>query len=45
MNILKSIKESVQYLVDAATRWFSPNEDHYPETGVQPFQGDLPSKR
>lgn len=26
----------------AAGRIFSPNDDDYPETGVQPFGGDIP---
>ncbi|MBE7385701.1 MAG: hypothetical protein F6J95_030455 [Leptolyngbya sp. SIO1E4] len=29
----------------AAGRIFSPNDDNYPETGVQPFDGDIPDQR
>lgn len=40
MNLLNTLKDTLQYLVEAATRLFSPNEDQYPEVGVQPFEGD-----
>lgn len=43
MNIVKTIQDTVQYLVEAAMRLFSPSDDHYPNTGVQPYEGD-PSK-
>ena len=29
----------------AAGRIFGPNDDNYPETGVQPFGGDIPDHR
>lgn len=46
MNILKSIKNSLQYLVEAATRIFTrDNEEKPPEIGVQPFTGDTASNR
>ncbi|NES97112.1 MAG: isochorismate synthase [Desertifilum sp. SIO1I2] len=40
MNIAKSFSEFVQYLLEAATRTFQPNEEEYPEIGVQPYSGD-----
>ncbi|HEY9662365.1 MAG TPA: isochorismate synthase [Allocoleopsis sp.] len=46
MNILKSIKDTLQYLVEAATRIFTPDDDKKPpEIGVQPFTGDTASDR
>lgn len=29
----------------AAGRIFSPNDDEYPESGVQPFGGDIPDRQ
>ncbi len=31
-------------LVEAILELFGPTHDDYPQTGVQPFSGDLPSK-
>jgi len=30
----------IRYISSAAIRTFSPSDDHYPPTGVQPFEGD-----
>lgn len=30
----------VQYLTEGFARIFSPTDDHYPETGVQPFDSE-----
>ena len=38
----QSIQRSAVWLLDAAKRVFSPSDDDYPETGVQPFEGDIP---
>lgn len=38
----QSIQKSTVWLWDAAKRIFSPNDDDYPNTGVQPFEGDIP---
>ena len=32
-------------LAEAALEIFSPHDDDYPATGVQPYSGDPPSKR
>jgi hypothetical protein len=40
MNIAKVVQDMVQYLVEAATRLFSPSDDQYPNVGVQPYDGD-----
>ncbi len=43
-KVIKSISETIQrvirYISDAVTRIFSPNDDNYPATGVQAFEGD-----
>lgn len=45
MNILKSISSALQYLSEAGTGLFTPNHDHYPNIGVQPFSGYPYSER
>ncbi|WP_242577987.1 hypothetical protein [Chroococcus sp. FPU101] len=30
----------VQYLTEGFARIFSPTDDHYPETGVQPYDSE-----
>lgn len=44
MNIFQVIRNTVQYLVESSTRLFSPSDDQYPNTGVQPFDGDAYSR-
>ncbi|MDG2990642.1 isochorismate synthase [Candidatus Synechococcus calcipolaris G9] len=34
----------MRFLFEAFTRIFTPRNDHYPATGVQPFSGDRPTK-
>ncbi|MGG6297592.1 hypothetical protein ACQ4M4_24625 [Leptolyngbya sp. AN02str] len=40
MNLFKIIGNAIRYIYDGAFEIFSPNRDHYPNTGVQPFEGD-----
>lgn len=40
MNILQSIENAVNYLSEAISRIFSPNDDMYPAIGVNSFEGD-----
>lgn len=40
MNIFRVLKNSIQYLSEAATAPFKPNRDEYPNIGVQPFSGE-----
>ena len=40
MSIPKVIDDVIQYLSAAVSRIFSVSDDNYPETGVQPFEGD-----
>lgn len=41
----KWLQETLQYLWDGAKRLFGPSDDEYPETGVQPFEGDPHSEK
>ncbi len=40
MKLFKWIQDTVKYLRDGVARLFQPTEDDYPETGVQPFEGE-----
>jgi hypothetical protein len=40
MNIFKLFDGITRYISEAVVRIFSPNDDAYPVTGVQPFSGD-----
>ncbi len=39
MNLSKSLKNAMRFVSEAAIRLFSPSDDNYPNTGVQPFEG------
>lgn len=39
-QMAQSIAEALGNISDAAGRTFGPNNDHYPGTGAQPFEGD-----
>ncbi|PSB05358.1 isochorismate synthase [filamentous cyanobacterium Phorm 46] len=41
MNLSKSFANAVRYVSEAALRIFSPSDDNYPNSGVQPFEGKL----
>ena len=38
--MLNSFGEFVQFLLEAASRTFQPDEAEYPAIGVQPYSGD-----
>jgi hypothetical protein len=40
MSLINWIKNTSQYIWKAATRVFSPSDDDYPQSGVQPFSGE-----
>lgn len=40
MKIWQWFKDTIQYLWQGTVRLFSPTDDDYPETGVQPFEGE-----
>ncbi|MBD1846947.1 hypothetical protein H6F89_26775 [Cyanobacteria bacterium FACHB-63] len=43
---IKELPQSViRYISGAVTRIFGLNDDDYPATGVQPFEGDPPDER
>jgi len=45
MTIFKSIREAFTFLAEAAYRIFSPHDDMYPATGLQPYSGESYSRR
>lgn len=44
-TIIELPQKVIRYISSAAVRIFSPQDDNYPETGVQPFEGEPPQKR
>ena len=40
MAITKMFENATQYISEAVARIFGLNDDKYPMTGVQPFDGD-----
>lgn len=40
MNIPNFLNNIVQYVTEAFARVFGPNDDQYPDIGVQPFEGE-----
>lgn len=40
MGIYKLFNSVTQYISEAVVRIFSPSDDAYPVTGVQPFSGE-----
>lgn len=40
MKVMQWFRNATQYLMEAASRLFSPTDDFYPATGMQPFDGD-----
>lgn len=44
MKVPKLVNDVVQYVSEAVSRIFGPNDDNYPNTGVHPFEGDMNKK-
>ncbi len=44
MSIPKIIDDVIQYVSGAVSRIFAPSDDQYPNTGVQPFEGETSKK-
>jgi hypothetical protein len=44
MTVPKVIDEMLQYLSGAMSRIFGPSDDAYPNTGVQPYDGESRKK-
>jgi len=40
MNIWNRLQEMLQFIWDGVSRIFGPSDDEYPNSGVQPFEGD-----
>jgi hypothetical protein len=40
MTITNFLQNFVQYLTEAFARIFGPNDDEYPNIGIQPFEGE-----
>lgn len=45
MKIFQWIKNVVQPILKGVARIFQPTDDDYPETGVQPFEGEVYDER
>ena len=45
MQIVKTIKEMGVFVAQAMGRLFSPTDDAYPPTGVQPYAGKRSGKK
>lgn len=43
-SIIAPLAGVIDSIYSSATRAFRPNEDNYPESGVQPYEGDPPAK-
>ena len=41
MKMMESIGGIFSYISEAVGRVFAPLEDHYPATGILPFDGDI----
>ncbi len=44
MKLVTWFKQVVQFFAGAIARIFSPRDDNYPESGIQPFE-DKPTSR
>ena len=48
-GIFQAFKEvpqkAITFILEAVTRIFTPKDDNYPETGVQPFEGEKDDKK
>ena len=40
MNIDRILSKISKYVTEAFARIFGPNEDEYPNIGIQPFEGE-----
>ncbi|MBV6624554.1 MAG: hypothetical protein KI793_16715 [Rivularia sp. (in: Bacteria)] len=41
MFISKTLSNMAQYITEAVMRIFGPSDDAYPNSGVQPFTGEI----
>lgn len=40
MNIVEIVKNMIRFISEAVGGIFAPSHDHYPATGIQPFDGE-----
>jgi len=40
MNLSNFLQNFVQYITEGFARIFGPNDDEYPNVGIQPYEGD-----
>lgn len=45
MTFFKSLSNAFTFLAEAVYRIFSPHDDMYPATGLQPYSGEPYSRR
>ncbi|MEL6353155.1 MAG: nicotinate phosphoribosyltransferase [Cyanobacteria bacterium J06627_28] len=45
MTFFKTLNNAFNFLAEAIYRIFSPHDDAYPETGVQPYTGYIHTKQ
>lgn len=45
MFISKMLASMAQYISEAVMRIFAPNDDAYPNSGVQPFTGEIYNRK
>ena len=45
MKIATMLDQLIGYFADAVTRIFGLDQNQYPATGIQPFEGEINQKR
>ncbi|MEO0768378.1 MAG: nicotinate phosphoribosyltransferase [Cyanobacteria bacterium J06649_4] len=45
MRVFNALANAFNFLAEAVYRIFSPHDDAYPATGIQPYSGYVYSKR
>jgi hypothetical protein len=44
-SIIEAPQRLVRYILASASRTFTPTDDNYPTTGVQPYEGESAEKK
>lgn len=44
MGILQKFEQMIDYVLQAVRRIFGPSDDDYPNSGVQPYEGEEPEE-
>ena len=45
MNIFQQLQQTFQRFWEGIVRNFSPSDDDYPQSGVQPYEGEASEER